>query len=528
MKISKLLKATETTLLYPTKITKDIQIAGLHYDSRKCKKNFLFFATDGTHTDGHHFIKDAIQRGAKVIVCGHPLEEYQEGVYYIQVPSPRQAMSRFCCEFYKRPQDSLKIIGVTGTDGKSSTVSLISQLLELAGKKSGYLSTVAFKAGNKIYPNPYRQSTPEPVELYEILAKMKKKGTQYAVIEATSHALSPINNRLGDIRFDVAVFTNVTQEHLEFHKTLDQYRKDKSELFRLIKEGGFGVVNANDPHHQLFMKATKEAVIRYGIETESADCKIKDITTGPAGSHFTIHYQKNSYKAAVPLPGLFNIENSIAAWLSVYHLLGDHPQFHQSRLPQSEKKRLKTIQWAKKLTSLLNEVKPIQGRMNLISHPYDFSIIIDYAHTPGAFEKLFPTMKKETKGRLIALFGSGGERDVEKRSKQGAIADRYCDQIYLTNEDPRLENPMKILEDIAAGCPNAAQKGTLFLIPDRKQAIFKAVCEAKRNDTLLFLGKGHEACIITAEGKIPWDEKQITSDALEERGRIIAKSKTKK
>lgn len=514
MKISKLLKATGTTLFYPSTITQEIQIAGVHYDSRKCKKNFLFFATDGVHTDGHRFIEDAIQRGAKAVVFRDPLPHYQEGVYYIQVPSPRQAMSRFCSAFYGHPQDSLKMIGVTGTDGKSSTVSLISQLLDLCGKKSGYLSTVAFKAGNKIYPNPYRQSTPEPVELYEILAKMKKEGTQYAVIEATSHALSPLNNRLGDIQFDAAVFTNVTQEHLEFHKTLEQYRKDKSELFRLIKKGGFGVVNANDPYHQLFMNATSEKVIRYGIEKKEAECCLSDITTAPTGSHFTIHYNNKSYPATIPLPGLFNIENSVAAWLCVYHLLSTSSKPVCKRIaPLPFKSDLQ----AQELTQKLSLVQPIKGRMNVVPHQNDFSIIIDYAHTPGAFEKLFPAMRKETKGDLIALFGSGGERDTEKRSKQGVIADLYCDRIYLTNEDPRLEDPLKILNDIAEGCPKTKKRGTLFLIPDRKEAIFQAILEAKSNDTLLFLGKGHESCIITAEGKIPWDEREIILEAIAER-----------
>lgn len=502
MRQSDLLKLPICKLIYPDTLIEDFKIKGLHYNSRECKEGYLFFATDGTHTDGHNYIEDAIANGATTIVVSHPLNNYNSKAIYIMVDSPRRAMSLVASSFYGEPQKKLHVVGVTGTDGKSSTVSLVSQLLDLAGATSGFISTVEFKAGNEIYPNPYRQSTPEAVELYQILKQIMESKSDYAVIEATSHALSPKNNRLGDIQFDAAIFTNVTQEHLEFHKTLKQYRKDKSQLFKQIKVGGFGVVNGDDKNHKLFVKATKEKVISYSLNRRNfkkVDCQVRVEKLLATSSSFTIDYNGESYKATIKLPSKFNIANTVAAYLTVINLLKlNHDQI-------------------KELTKKLTLLKPINGRMNTIDNDLDLNLIIDYAHTPGAFKQLFPSIKKQTEGQIISLFGSGGERDTKKRPIQGAIADKYSNIIILTDEDPRLEDSMEIINQIAKGCKKAKKRNQLYLIPNRKEAIEFALTIAQPKDTILFLGKGHESCIITKEGKRPWSEHQVVKEALTKR-----------
>ncbi len=503
MKLEQLLKLTSYTIY--KNINLNPEITSLIYDSRNVKAGALFFATDGVHTDGHHYIENAIDTGAVAIVHANELENYHADIAYIKVDSPRQSLSYFACAFYQYPSHTLTTIGVTGTDGKSSTVSLISQLLELLGKKAGYLSTVAFKAGEKIYPNPLRQSTPEAPELQEILAKMRDWGSQYAVIETTSHGLSPKNNRLGGVEFDVALLTNVTQEHLEFHGTVEQYRKDKSELFAKIKSSGFGIINANDPHKQLFIDATKRPVYQYGINNKLATCNIEIIEETPSGSKFNLHFNNEIIQTEIKLPGVFNIENATAAFLTVYYLLREEG--------------ISTSKIADKLA----ELQPIAGRMNSVRHTGGFAAIIDYAHTPGSFEKLLPSMKAQTKGNLIVVFGSAGERDTTKRPIQGKIADDNADIIILTDEDPRLENPLAIINDIAKGCPQAEKSNQLFKIENRQEAIKKAISIAKPEDTILFLGKGHESCIFYADGKRPWNEQAVVEEALLDFGYTIVK-----
>ena len=411
-------------------------------------------------------------------------------------------MSPISSLFYQFPQNKLKMVGVTGTDGKSSTVSLVSQLLDLANHLAGFISTVEFKAGKDIYPNPYRQSTPEAVELYSILKQILEAKSDYAVIEATSHALSPINNRLGDICFDAAIFTNVTQEHLEFHKTVKQYRKDKTNLFAQLKEDGLGVVNADDPHYKLFVKATSAKVYSYSFKKhlfKKVDCFIKIKELAPTKSSFQIFYMGNRYDAQINLPSKCNIANVVAAWLTTINLLKlEHNQIID-------------------LTNKLPLLKPINGRMNSIPNNLGYNLIVDYAHTPGAFKQLLPAIKKQAKAKVIALFGSGGERDTKKRPIQGAIADKYCDIVILTDEDPRLEDSMTIIEQIAKGCKKTKRSNNLHLIPNREEAIYFAINIAQPNDTILFLGKGHESCIISKNNRIPWNEIRVVKEAIKKK-----------
>lgn len=500
MRLSQLLKDTGNSI-FRGPATGDPVITSLVYDSRKCQEGSLFFATDGIHTDGHLYIDQAIRSGAIAVVISRELKDYAPEISYIKVESPRRALSPFAASFYGYPARSLKVIGVTGTDGKSSTVALIHQLLELSGKRAGYLSTVAYKAGEQVIANPYRQSTPEAVELQAILAQMRDSGSEYAVIEATSHGLSPKNNRLGDVEFTATVFTNVTHEHLEFHGSVEQYRKDKTELFSLLKpglKGGFGVVNADDDHHRQFIDATGSPVYRYGIKNPKSDYKIKKLTPANPGFDFLIETETSAFPANIQLNGEFNVENATAAFITVSGLLQGDPDSPS----------------ANEIAQLLHELTPIKGRMNLINPGEAYRVIVDYAHTPGSFEKLLPSMSRETVGRLIVVFGSAGERDTEKRAVQGAIADKYADLIILTDEDPRLEDSMQIIDQIANGCPEATGRKDLYKIPDRRKAIYKAVALARPGDTVLLLGKGHESSIIYGNTRKDWDEQSVATEAI--------------
>lgn len=474
-------------------------VTGLCYDSRSLKRGDLFFATDGTHSDGHRFIPQALAAGAAAVVYSDPSVEKKPGVAWIRVDSARKAMAPLSAAFYDYPASKMKIVGVTGTDGKSTTVSLIHQLLELCGLKSGFVSTVEYKAGDEVKPNPYRQSTPEAPELQRLLAEMAAAGTEIAVLETTSHALSPLNNRLGTVSFDAAVFTNLTHEHLEFHGTMERYRDDKGNLFRKLKPDGRVVINADDEAGAFFAKLCRPSqVVFYSLKKSTADLYAFGVKTCGAQTHFCLQTKAGAaIQTATTLPGLFNISNLMAATAAASAVSGVCQQ---------------------QLISLLPQLHPVNGRMNRIEKGQPFAVIVDYAHTPGAFEALFPALKASTRGRLIAVFGSAGERDTEKRPVQGKIASRFADMIILTDEDPRLEDRLSILNDIASGIDNKTVDETLFLIPDRKEAIAKAVSLAKAEDTVVLLGKGHESCIITADGKTAWNEKAAAEEALAARG----------
>jgi UDP-N-acetylmuramoyl-L-alanyl-D-glutamate--2,6-diaminopimelate ligase len=486
----------------------EARVTGLEYDSRKIKPGNLYFALPGLHTDGHRFIGDAIGRGAAVIVHEQELPVYEKGPVYIRVRDSRFAMSPVSAAFYKYPSRRLKITGVTGTEGKSTTVYLIYQLLCLLGKKTGFFSTVQYSPGTGEFWNPEHQTTPEAPAVQKLLAEMADSGAEYAVVEASSHGLSERTNRLGDVEFDAAVFTNVCHEHLEFHGTWEQYRSDKANLFRALdrrKEKKdapvpFGVINADDESAGYFAAATKYRTFSFSVRGAQADLALRAIESGAGG---------NWYEAAIAgdnepidirdrLPGAFNAGNVLASLLAVSGMAG---------IPVRE------------LVPLVPRLKPVRGRMTEIKNSLGFEVLVDYAHTPSSFLAIFPPLRErvnKTGGRIISLFGSAGERDTQKRSRQGRIAADYSDIIILTDEDPRKEKPEDILEEIARGAPERKRGEDIFLIPHRPLAIRKALSLARPADIVLLLGKGHENSIIYAEKTMSFDEIGETEKALEE------------
>lgn len=439
-----------------------------------------------------------------------PLSEYAQEVAYIRVENSRVLMSPIACTFYDDPSSEMTVIGITGTDGKSSTSFFIQQLLTLYGLRAGLLTTVQFDLGNGPEKNSLRQSTPEAPEIHRLLRSMRENGCTHAVVEATSHGLSPINNRLGDIKFDIGVLTNISHEHLDFHKTLMRYIDDKANLFRALPpDSGYAVINGAEAHRQAFIDAAGCKVYLYAAETEADSSATRsrekqfDLTAAGIeetgfGQSFYVQGPELYEQLTLPQPGRFNIENTLAALLAAGHLPG---QTIRDFLP------------------FVSRLRPIKGRMVPVREGQEFQVIVDYAHTPGSFKKLFPALRRQAEqGKLIAVFGSAGERDLEKRSQLGAIASAYCDVIVLADEDPRGEAPRAILEDIAAGCTSMQRDKNLFLIEDRPTAIRHAFQMAGRGDLVVLLGKGHEGSIIYAAGAVPWDEETAAREQLQALG----------
>ena len=549
-----------------------IPISNLVFDSRDVSENSLFFALPGTHTDGNNFIAKAIENGANAVVYqGEFSSEQQQEIAQaiikrtidnalsqertkfapalIKVEDSRVAMAPLSACFYDNPSERLIVIGVTGTEGKSSTVSFIWQLLRACGEKAGFISTVEYSFGDDAMPNPQHQTTPEAPIIQHHLNQMLENGCKYAVIETSSHGLSAKLNRCGNILFDCGVFMNVTLEHLEFHKNFETYRSDKANLFRALDKhnhikkiagtetsiNSIGIVNLEDESAKYFIDSTKHKV--YGFTTEGKAGKAaaevganavplpeipknlrfmtaKNIASATYGLTFDVDadgenslYPQNfdpvlprtnsHFSVKASLPGAFNAYNLMASIIAVSSVTGFSFEEIAQKIPQ---------------------LSPIKGRMTVIDEGQDFEVIVDYAHTPSSFETIFPPLKKRCSGRIFALFGSGGERDLTKRPLQGQIAAKFCDIIILTDEDPRGEDSVELLKMIADG---AIKEGkimdeNLFITPDRPKAIRQAFSMAKKGDIVLLLGKSHENSIIYKDYVMPYDEISEAKKALQE------------
>ena len=550
----------------------NIQISSLVFDSREVTAGSLFFALPGTHTDGNNFIEQAILAGANAVVFQGELTASQKqdvaqaiikrtidnaisnetpkfAPALINVPDARFAMAPLSARFYDNPSERLIVIGVTGTEGKSSTVSFIWQLLRAAGEKAGFISTVEYSFGGDALPNPQHQTTPEAPIIQHHLNEMLENGCKYAVVESSSHGLSTKLNRCGEILFDCGVFMNVTLEHLEFHKNFETYRSDKANLFRALdkhnhyktiagvkqKINSIGIVNLEDPSAEYFIQATNRPV--YGFTTEGKAGKAaaesgsnatplppipenlrymtaRNIASATYGLTFDVDadgenalYPENydpvqprsrsHFSVKASLPGAFNAYNLMAAITAVSSV---------------------TDKSFEELAALLPQLTPIKGRMTVIDEGQPFELIVDYAHTPSSFETIFPPLRKRCNGRIFALFGSGGERDLTKRPLQGQIAARFCDIIVLADEDPRGEDPVELLKMIAEGAikEGKVMNENLFIIHDRPQAIRETFKMAQKGDIVLLLGKSHENSIIYKDHVMPYDEISEAKKALAE------------
>jgi UDP-N-acetylmuramoyl-L-alanyl-D-glutamate--2,6-diaminopimelate ligase len=477
----------------------DLDVRAIAYDSRKVKDGSLFVAIPGFHRDGASFVGDAVKRGAVAVVAER---KGRTKAPVAVVPNARVALADLAAEFFDHPTEKLKVAAVTGTDGKTTTVHLVSDVLEAAGLRTGYATTVDFKLADHEWQNDTRQSTQETLELQEFCAELLVAGGTWGVLEATSHALAL--QKMRGIDVDVAVFTNLSPEHLDFHGTLQAYLEAKGILFEMLTQGHdkglpkTAVVNADDPHWRyLADRAVGTRLISYGIDA-LADVQATVVAADANGSRLKVTAFGDTVDFRLPLVGRFNVHNALAA---IGAGLAAGATLAQAR-------------------DALARARPVRGRMDRIDAGQPFTVIVDYAHTPESLEKVLALLRPLTPGRLIAVFGSAGERDRTKRPKLAAAAARYADHFVITQEDPRLEDPAAILADIEAGAVEAGKQRDrdYRVIADRAEAIAAAIAAAGDGDTVLLAGKGHEGSIIVGEEKVPWDEAATARAALRARG----------
>jgi UDP-N-acetylmuramoyl-L-alanyl-D-glutamate--2,6-diaminopimelate ligase len=476
---------------------------------RQVRPGYLFVAIRGFHLDGHDFIADALARGASAIVAeaGRPLSALE--VPLVRVPDPRKALADLAAAFYRHPARALLMVGVTGTDGKTTTCAFCESVLRAAGHTTALFTTVDFQIGPRRWPNKTRQTSLEALETQSFLRQAVDAGCTAAVVESSSHGLAL--HRLEHCEYDAAVLTNVTHEHLDFHGTVEAYRLAKARLFEMLseaqKEGpggsfypgrGIGVVNLDDPCAALYIARTPGPLWTYGLHHPEATVRAREIVPGAEGVSFVAETPVGNFPVRLSIPGTFNVYNALAA-LCLGLALEISPEA---------------------IVRGLAEMHGVTGRMQRVDEGQPFTVLVDYAHTPEAFETVLGMLRPAVKGRMIAVFGSAGERDREKRPMQGAIAARYADFLILTDEDPRLEDREAILAEIATGVEQLGKrKGQHYLcIPDRREAIRAALEAARPGDMVLLLGKGHEGCIFYADYALPWDEAGVAREILREMG----------
>jgi UDP-N-acetylmuramoyl-L-alanyl-D-glutamate--2,6-diaminopimelate ligase len=466
------------------------EVKALAYDSRNVVPGTLFFAVPGVHVDGHDFIAQAVERGALAVVAERPTPDLS--VPQLLVARSRNALADAADAWFGRPSERLHVIGVTGTDGKTTTSFLSNEVLRAAGRRPGLVGTVAVMVGDEMRANENRNTTPEALELQELLADMVTAGNDSVVMEATSHGLAQA--RVRNARFDVGVMTNLTSEHLEFHGSLGNYRAAKAMLFQ---EAPVSVLNADDASFAYFHSQARESVVTYGVEAD-ADLRASDLQADGAGTAFTLAAPGWSGRAHVPIPGSFNVYNALAA-MALAHVEGVELDVAADAIAASH---------------------GVPGRMETVDEGQPFTVVVDYAHTADSIGKVLRVLRPLASGRLIAVFGSAGERDPTKRAPMGRSAAQLADLVVVTDEDPRLEDPRTINEQIAVGArESGARDGQdLFVIDDRPAAIEHAVRLAGPGDVILLAGKGHEKTIIYGTEGRWWDEKEVARRALRAAG----------
>jgi UDP-N-acetylmuramoyl-L-alanyl-D-glutamate--2,6-diaminopimelate ligase len=462
------------------------EVRALAYDSRRVAPGTLFFAVPGVHADGHDFVAAAAASGAVGVVVEREISGVE--VPQLVVDRSRRALADAADAWFGRPSDRLTVIGVTGTDGKSTVTALAAEMLWDRGWRPGQVGTVSTRIGEELRPNLDRTTTPEALELQELLARMVEAGNDSVVMEATSHGLALERTR--NCRFDVGVVTTVTSEHLELHGTVEAYRAAKA---RLVEEAPIAVLNADDGTFAYFRERARDRVITYAIDAD-ADLRADSLESDAAGTSFELTSPGWRGPVRVPMPGRFNVHNALAT-LGVAEALGIDLGAAAEALARTA---------------------GVPGRMERVDAGQPFAVIVDYAHTADALHKVLEILRPITSGRLIVVFGSAGERDPTKRAPMGRVAATDADLVVVTDEDPRLEDPRDINEQIAEGArtAGAVDGERLWVIDDRAEAIAHAIGLARDGDVVLLAGKGHEASIVVGTEMRPWDDRSAARDAL--------------
>lgn len=453
------------------------------YDSRLVNKNDLFVCILGLQTDGHNFAQKAIEKGASVLICEKELYDIPYAVTVIKVADSRKALALAAANFYAHPSKSMKLIGITGTNGKTTTTYLIQSILNLIEKKVGIIGTIENRIGDKVLHT--ERTTPESLELQKLFYDMQKEQVTDVVMEVSSHSLAL--NRVAGCNFDIAIFTNLTQDHLDYHKTMESYKAAKGKLFEMCQSA---VINMDDDAG-LYMaeKANGKKIITTAIDRE-ADLKAENIHISADGVTFTLVYEKRDYTVKLNIPGKFSIYNALGAIGAC--ILSDIS--------------IETI-----LEGLLMN-KGVPGRFQTIKSSKGFNAIVDYAHTPDGLKNILDTAHDFVKGNIITVFGCGGDRDRTKRPLMGEIAGKLSDFCIITSDNPRTEQPELILDDVEIG---TKRTGCSYeKIVDRKEAIFHAVKLAKPGDVVVIAGKGHENYQIFKNETIHFDDVEIVKEAF--------------
>jgi UDP-N-acetylmuramoyl-L-alanyl-D-glutamate--2,6-diaminopimelate ligase len=458
-KLNELLKNVEA-LRVEGKV--DLEIVGLAFDSRKVQKGFLFFALKGTHADGHNFIITAIQQGAAAVICETIPVEYPVDVTFIQVTNSSNALGHIASVFHGDPSKRLKLIGVTGTNGKTTIATLLQKMVMNLGYKAGLLSTITYKINDEEFSASH--TTPDQLQLNELMQKMVDAGCTYCFMEVSSHAVD--QQRIAGLDFDGAIFTNITHDHLDYHITFNAYIKAKKQFFDHLKANAFALTNADDKNGMVMLQNTKAKKLTYSLRT-MADFKNRVIESHFDGTLMNI----NGKEVWTHFVGKFNAYNLLAVYGTAISL-----GFEQEEVLVE-----------------LSKLLPVNGRFEIIRSADSCYAIVDYAHTPDALENVLSTIDemRTRNEQLICVVGAGGDRDKTKRPKMAAIACKYSDKIILTSDNPRTEDPAQILKDMEAGVDvSAARK--VVTIADRREAIKTAAMLAKSGDIILIAGKGHE------------------------------------
>ena len=484
---------------------RSLEVNGVSYNSREIDKDFLFVAIKGGIFDGHSFIEDAIAGGATVIVVEDMPKDFKN-VTFVVVHDSRLALARIAASFYGYPSSSLTLIGITGTNGKTTTSYLVESIFKEAGLKTGVMGTINHRYGDKSIPASV--TTPESLDLQRILSEMAKDGVTHVVMEVSSHALDL--KRVESLRFNAGVFTNFTQDHLDYHKTMEHYFKSKARLFKqLLHDGGgergsYAIINADDPFGKRLADCTKTDIIYYGVKNRKHIFP-EDTMLTLEGISTEISTPIGNYKVKSPLIGEFNLYNILAA----------------AGVGISQNISLEDIKKG------IENLDKVPGRFEQIVNKEDIYIIVDYAHTGDALERTLTAIRDLSKGRIITVFGCGGDRDRLKRPLMGAISGKYSDLSIITSDNPRTEDPNSIINEIEEGIKklrikkhrssdltaNFHQKSYTTIV-ERQEAIKCAIDLANPQDTVLIAGKGHENYQILGDKRIAFDDRQVAKNAL--------------
>ncbi|RKY59026.1 MAG: UDP-N-acetylmuramoyl-L-alanyl-D-glutamate--2,6-diaminopimelate ligase [Candidatus Latescibacterota bacterium] len=459
------------------------EVRGIKYDSRKVESGDVFVALKGEHLDGHDFVREACRRGAVAVVVERKVEA--PGIKVV-VRDTRKALALLSAKFFGEPARKLKIIGVTGTNGKTTVSFLVRSVLEEAGVRTGLIGTVEYIIGGRKFPASL--TTPLPPELHRAFGRMVEAGDRAVVMEVSSHSL--VLDRVYGLPFSVAVFTNLSRDHLDFHLTMEDYFRAKAKLFEMLEPSGWAVYNGDDPYGAMLREHTKAQLISYGL-SEGVDIRAEGVVCDRQGVVFTLRSPWGDFPVRLRLSGRFNVYNALAA-AGVGLVLGVRPE---------------------DVVRGMVSVEGVPGRFERVDLGQGFEVIVDYAHTPDALENLLLSAREISQGRVLVVFGCGGERDRGKRPRMGEVAGRLADFVFVTSDNPRSEPPERIIEDILEGMPEGAK---YVVEEDRRRAIGRAIRMAREGDVVVIAGKGHESYQIVGDRKFPFDDRKVAERFLAE------------